>query len=134
MIISLLLILWFAGAVKFLYKVVKKPRSGLAGCLVGIFEQYHKEDRYNQGIAGKNVPGGTPVGLGSIVNEMVDNGLGGQCSDGGTQSVGHQHEEALGTGADGLVGLLVDVERSGNVEEVKGYTIHDAGEDEHPYA
>ena len=56
---------------------------------------------------------------------MVDDRLGAERSDGGTEAVGHHHEYTLRTAADLLVRVLVDEERTADVEEVEGHTVND---------
>ena len=58
----------------------------------------------------------------------------GDSAEGGTDAVGHQHEEALGAGTHRGIGLLVDIKRAGDVEEVKGHTVDYARKDEECHA
>ena len=61
---------------------------------------------------------------------MVDDGTGREGSDGGSQTVGHQHEEALPGRA--YLGRtdLIDIQTATDVEEIEGHTIDEAAEDE----
>ena len=65
---------------------------------------------------------------------MIHHAAGGPGADGGAETVGHQHEETLRRGTDVLVGILVDEERAGDVEEVERHAVHDAAQNEHPHA
>ena len=55
---------------------------------------------------------------------MVDDGLSAQSSDCGTNTIGHNHEETLCTTANRLVGLLVNIESTRNVEEIESHTVN----------
>ena len=61
---------------------------------------------------------------------MVDDGLGAERTNGGTEAVGHHHEHALCTATYFLIGVLVDEERTADVEEVEGHTVDDHRKDE----
>ena len=60
------------------------------------------------------------LSLGSGLREykVVYNGLGHEGTYSGADTVGHDHEQALGAGAELLAGLLIHIEASGDVEEV----------------
>lgn len=120
--------------------MIKYLKCSIINGLVLIFENQREQYTYHQCICGKDIPAVCPplndnlpgcIGW-QVIDEMVDDSLSSQCSDGGTQSIGHNHEKALGAGADGFVGFLVHKQRSGDIEEVESHTIHNHGEDEHP--
>ena len=64
----------------------------------------------------------------------IDDGLCTQCTDGGTNTVCHQHEQTLRRGTDGRVGGFIHKQRTGDVEEVEGNAIDNHGKYEHPHA
>ena len=65
---------------------------------------------------------------------MVDDSLCHQCSDERAQTIGHHHKQALCAAADALVRLLIDEQRTRDIEEVKGYAIDKHRKQEKPYA
>ena len=55
-------------------------------------------------------------------------------TDGGTEPVGHHHEQSLRTRTDGSIRFLIDKQGTRNVEEIERHTIDEHREDEHPHA
>ena len=97
-------------------------------------EQQGEEHADDQREAGEDIPAGGPVAYQIAVIPLavvVHNLAGSQGADGGTDAVGHHHEQSLGRRLDGRLTLLVDEDASRDVEEVEGDTVDDAGEDEH---
>lgn len=80
------------------------------GVVLRFLEEDHEEKGYHEGVAGKYVPCGTPVRLGRVIYEVVHYSLRAEGSDCGTDAVGHEHEETLGTVLDLLSGPHVHVE------------------------
>ena len=104
-----------------------------ADFLLWIPEEYGEEHANHAGISCEDVPGLRPVGRGVENVAGFDNLAGCKRAYGGTESVGHQHEHSLGTGTDVRGGVLIDIERTGDVEEVEGHSINDAAEHEEQY-
>jgi hypothetical protein len=102
--------------------------------LAGVLEEDHEKDSDDKGVACEYVPRGCPAWFGCIDYIVVDDQPRNPGSNRGAQTVCHEHEETLCAGADVAGGLAVDVERTGNVEEVEGDTVDDAGKHEQPYA
>ena len=57
-----------------------------------------------------------------------------QGSDGGTQTIGHHHEQALSRRFDTGFALLIDKDTARHIEEVESYTVDDARQYEEQHA
>ena len=103
-----------------------------------VFEDKGKHNGHYQCIGCKREPCGLPLGRlrhsAVEVHKVVHHRLCTQRSDGGTQSVGHDDEQALGARADSLVRLTVNEQRARYVEEVESHSIDNHREQEHPDA
>ena len=105
----------------------------------GFGEEDPEGDGDAEGEAGEDIPGFSPAipngdrALGCNLfrhNEFIDDHLCGECTDGSTETVGHHHKESLRRGALLGCGLLVHIECTGDIEEIKGKAIDDAAEHE----
>ena len=63
-------------------------------------------------------------------NEFIDNRLGRERTDSSSETISHHHKESLCRRTLCFFCLLIDVERTGDIEEIKGKTIDDAAQDE----
>ena len=68
------------------------------------------------------------------VDEVIDHRLRTERAERRTDTIGHDHEEPLRTGADRGVSLLVHEERARHIEEVEGHPVDDHTQQEEPYA
>ena len=68
------------------------------------------------------------------IDVLVYDSLCGQRADRSTYAVGHHHKQTLGTRAHRRIGLLVNIERTGDIEEVKRKAVNDATQYEQQYA
>ncbi len=107
--------------------------------IVLVLEDQGEDDGDAKGVSGEDEPRSGPPGRHGFdrrlrINETVDDGLCAKRTDGGADAVGHDHEKSLRRGTNGGVGLVVDEERTRDVEEVERHTVDDHREDEHPYA
>ena len=75
-------------------------------------EENHEEERYYKCVGGEDIPCCAPVRLGCVVNEVVDDSLCAEGSDGCSDTVGHEHEETLGTVLELLACAHIGVKRS----------------------
>lgn len=110
-----------------------------------IFENYGKCNSNHQSKCSKDIPHGRPRigriadGVANAFNflvmrESVHDSLGTQGADGGTEAVGHHHENALCAGTDVFIGFFFNKERTADIEEVESNAVNDAGKDEQPNA
>ena len=99
---------------------------------VGVLEEEHEGNTYNQCVSCEDVPCGRP-GC-TLAYGCVNYHTGRKCTQGCAKTVGHEHEDTLCAGADAGVGLLLYVKGTGDVEEVECNTVNDAAEDEEEYA
>ncbi len=73
-------------------------QSDLCDFLSGILrllEEDHEEDCHNYCISSESVPCCAPVRLSGVIDEVVYDCLSAEGSDGGSDTVGHEHEETL---------------------------------------
>ena len=101
-------------------------------------EEYPESDGYKQCESGEDVPCFFPsipdshrtlAGHALSVHQTVDNRLGGERTDSSTEAVGHHHKQTLCRRALRRLGLLIHVQRAGDIEEIERKTIDDAAED-----
>ena len=102
-----------------------------------VAEEEGEEHGHHRSIGGEDIPAHTPaskdrrrVRLG--VDKVIDHRLCSQRTERSADAVRHDHEEPLGTGANGGVGLLVHEERTRDIEEVEGYPVDDHTQQEEP--
>ena len=96
-------------------------------------EYQRKGDGHHEGVACEDVPARGPLRH-AIDGVGVDHRLGGECANSRADTIGHQHKQSLGGTSLLRVRVLLDKERSGDVEEVEGHAIDDHREDKHPHA
>ena len=112
--------------------------KGYAGVLLGLFggvlilKHDGKHQRYDECIAGEDVPHNRPTSLDALFSnevarvpraEVVHNLTREPSTNRGTNTVSHQHKESLRRSLHASVGLLLNEERTRNVEEVERYAI-----------
>ena len=98
-----------------------------------------EEEKYadEQGIAGEDEPNARPIAhleAVFVLCEAVDHRLRAECADRSADTVGHQHEQTLRTGANGRITFLIYEQRTRDIEEVEGYTVDNHGDNEEHHA
>ena len=102
-----------------------------------VAEEEGEEHGHHRSIGGEDIPAHAPasedrrrVRLG--VDKVIDHRLCSERTECSPNPIGHDHEEPLGTGANGGVGLLVHEERTRDIEEVEGDPVDDHTQQEEP--
>ena len=102
-----------------------------------VAEEEGEEHGHHRSIGSEDIPAHTPASEDSRrvvlgVDEVINHRLCSERTERSPNPIGHDHEEPLGTGADGGIGLLVHEERTRDIEEVEGDPVDDHTEEEEP--
>jgi len=96
---------------------------------VFVAEDEREGDAQHEGVRGKADPDAMPV-ADAADGIIIHDAAGDVRADPGAEAIGHEHEEALGAGADLDIRLAFDEQRPGDIEEVEGHAIDDHGQDQ----
>lgn len=106
--------------------------------MVFVLEYDGKHHSYGQCVDCKYVPCRLPLrylrDIAVEIYKVIHYRLCTQCADSGTETVCHDNEQSLCAGTDAPVGLSVNKQRTGYVEEIECHTVHNHGKYKHPYA
>lgn len=92
-----------------------------------VSEDQGKDKTEDEGVAGEDEPDVVPVLDAVGVCEMIYDPAAADAAEIGAETIGHDHEEALGAGPDGDGRFFFDEQRTGDVEEIEGHAIDDHG-------